>query len=660
MKTTRRDMMIGKLAGRCCLVAATALVALGSVGAWAQTSIEDLFRNSRFNSATLSPNGKYLATTTNLEGRIQLTVAELETGATKNVAGYDKLDVTGVQWINDERLTFSVIDRDGEQTSSADGLYAINRDGTQSAILMEAPGLLRGRIDGATWASEPRWMSMLGRPLRDDPNGVVAVGQFPNRDAVPYRVDSRTGKRMEIGFDVKGLARGFVVDQGNQLRVVQTTNADQSRAVVWYRDKDGKDWRKLAEYATFEPTLKVLAFDADDTTMIVSAPTAEGRWGIYQYDFAANRPGALLASDKSVDVDGGLVFAPDARKLLGIRMQTEPPKTLWLDKGMANLQAGVDKAFPGLVNVIHPGNAGAPMLIHSYSSTHPGQYALYHPDKKKLQSLLATRPWIDPNKMAPQLVYDYAARDGLPIMAYLTLPAGRAAKALPLVVNVHGGPWARDNFGYNPEVQFLAGMGYAVLQPQFRGSTGFGDMHFRKSFGQWGLSMQDDITDGVNSLVRQGVVDPKRVCIMGASYGGYAAMMGLVKDPDLYRCGVNLFGVTNLFYHSSASRSDDRVLSYGMNVLLGDPDKLRDQLNATSPSKHADRIMAPVFMAYGEKDYRVPLVHGEEMRDGLKKNSKTLEYLELANEEHGIAKEETRYRVYGAIEKFLRQYNPPQ
>jgi dipeptidyl aminopeptidase/acylaminoacyl peptidase len=619
-----------------------------------------LFRNSRFHSATLSPNGKFLATTTNLEGRIQLTVAELETGATKNVAGYDTLDVAGVQWINDERLAFSLIDREGDQTSSAAGLYAINRDGTKSAILMESPGLIRGRMDGGAWASEPRWMKMLGRAVNDDPNSILAVGYFPSRDAVLYRVDSLTGKRKEIDIDVKGLARGFVVDKKNQLRVVMITNAEHSQVAVWYRDQDGKDWRKLAEFPTFKPKFHVLGFDADDTTMIVSAPTEGGRWGVYKYDFAANKPGELLASDKMVDVDGGLVFSPDSRKLLGLRMQTEPPKTLWFDKSLASLQLGIDKAFAGLVNVIHPSNAQAPMLIHSYSSTQPGRYSLYHPDKKKLQNLFVTRPWIDPNKMSTQLAYDYVARDGLPILAYLTLPLGRQPKALPMIVHVHGGPWGRDHFGYDSEVQFLAGMGYAVLQPQFRGSTGFGDVHFTKSFGQWGLSMQDDVTDGVNSLVKQGVVDPKRVCIMGASYGGYATMMGLVKDPDLYRCGVNLLGVTNLFYISSSGAWGDKAAIYALDKTLGDPATLRDQFNATSPSKQADKIKAPVFMAYGEKDYRVPLVHGEEMRDGLKKNGTVVEYMELEKEEHGIAKEATRYRVFGAIETFLRKYNPPQ
>lgn len=626
--------------------------------ALAQTSVENLFKNPRFGSAVLSPNGKYLATTANISGRLQLAVVDLKTGVASNVAGYETLDVFGIRWINDERIAFSIVDRDGEQTSSASGLFAINRDASQPAILMQSPEHIRGRMDPATWASEPRGMQMVGVSASNS-NDILALGYYANGDVVPYRVDSLTGKRREVDFDLKGLARGFGFDSKDQLRVVVTANASQSELVVWYREQNASNWRKLSEHAALSPKFTVLGFDADDVTMIVSAPAGEGRLGIYKFDFANNKPGELLASDKSVDVDGGLVFAPDSKRLLGVRMPTEPPRTVWFDRAMASLQAGIDKAYPGMVNVIHPRNAQAPMLIHSYSSTHPGQYTLYYPDKKKLQNLFALRPWIDPKTMAVQLVYDYVARDGLPIVSYLTLPIGREAKALPLVVSVHGGPWVRDHWGFSPEVQFLAGLGYAVLQPQYRGSTGFGGAHFKKSFGQWGLAMQDDITDGVNSLVKQGVVDAKRICIMGASYGGYASMMGLVKDPDLYRCGVNLMGLTNLFYYVS-DWSKYKVFEYSLKETLGDVDTLRDQFVATSPSKQADRIKAPVFMAYGEKDRRVPLVHGEEMRDALKKLNKTYQYMELEKEEHGFAKEETRYRVYGAIEAFLKKYNPPQ
>lgn len=628
-------------------------VAAGS--AVAQTDLEKLFKNAQFASATLSPNGKYLATTANINGRFHLAVVEIETGAAKNLAGYEAVDIYQINWISDERIVFNIIDREEKQNSSYSGLHSIDREGSRLTNL--------GRpMDGGPatigWTGKPYHMEIAGI-VRSDPDSIIALGHFYNRDVLPYRIESTTGRRKEIAYNVNGLPRGFVFDAKSQLRVVVTANAIESELTIWHADQTGQEWKKLSTHSRLDPKFTALAFDADNTTMLVSAPTAEGRLGIYKYDFVNNKPGELLAADKSVDVGSGLVFGPDTKKLLGVRMQTEPPQTIWLDKSLASLQAGIDKAYPGMVNVIHPGNAGAALLIHSYSSTHPGNYALYYPDKKKLQNLLATRPWIDPTKMSPQLVYDYVARDGLPIVSYLTLPKGREARDLPLVVNVHGGPWVRDRWGFSREVQFLAGLGYAVLQPQFRGSTGFGDAHFKKSFGQWGLAMQDDITDGINSLVKQGVVDPKRICIMGASYGGYAAMMGLVKDPDLYRCGVNLLGVTDIGYlFTEGAWRNDRVAGYAFKEMVGDPDALRAQFVATSPSKQADKIRAPVFMAYGEHDLRVPLIHGEEMRDALKKHKKVYQYMELEKEEHGFAAEKTRYRVYGAIENFLKTYNP--
>lgn len=626
----------------------------------AQTALQDFFRNPKFASATLSPNGKFLATTANIDGRMQLAVVNLDDGSAKNIAGYDKLDIVGINWISDERLTFSIIARDGEQTSSASGLFAINRDGTQDRTLMESWELQRGFIDHATWVSQPRGMRLLAWNLQDNPNDVLAVGYFPNGDAAPFRVDTLTGKRKEVDYGLPGLARDFVVDWQNQIRVVVISNTEQSLQSIWYRDQTGQPWKKLVEQTTTDPQFQVLGFDADNKTMLVSAPTPGGRLGVFRYDFVANRPGELVAADDNVDVGGDLVYAPDTHALLGVRIASYPAMTRWLDKGMASLQAGIDKAMPTTTNMLWPGKGQSPVMIFSYSSAHPGQYLLYHPDKKKLQNLFAKSPWIDPKKMSTSVAYDYTARDGLKIPAYLTLPQGREPKGLPLVVLVHGGPWYRDTWGFNSEVQFLAGMGYAVLQPQFRGSTGFGNAHLKKSFGQWGLSMQDDITDGVLQLVKQGTVDAKRVCIMGASYGGYATMQGLVKDPDLYRCGVNLLGVTNMFYISSSDSWGDKAAVYAKNITLGDPGKLKDQFNATSPARNADKVKAPVFMVYGEKDYRVPLVHGEDMRDGLKKHGKVYEYMELEKEEHGIAKEENRYKVFGAIEAFLKKYNPAQ
>ena len=628
---------------------------LPTVTAYARTDVEPFFRNAKIASATLSPNGRYLATTVNIDGSFKLAVVDLETGIAKNIAGHESRDVVRIRWINDERIVFNVVDRDDIQNSSYGGLQAIDREGVRLVNLMNR---VSGNAPTLGWTGEPYHMEFVGVAM-DDPNSIFAVGYFRNGDRVPYRIDSTTAKRIEIAYSIEGLPRGFVFDSKNQLRVVYTANAIESEITISYRDQPGQAWRVLSKHSKFNSALNVLGFDADDLTMLVSAPTGDGRLGIYKFDFVLNKPGELLAADKTVDVGGDLLYRPDTRKLLGVRVSSEPPGTIWFEPALASLQAGIDKAYPGLVNVIHPGNANAPMLVYSYSSTNPGSFARYDSEKKKLQTLISARPWIDPQKMSEQLVFDYVARDGLPIMSYLTLPKGLTTKGLPLVVKVHGGPWQRDRWGFDPEAQFLAAAGYAVLQPQFRGSTGFGDAHFKKSIGQWGLAMQDDITDGVNNLVKQGVVDAKRVCIMGASYGGYAAMMGLVKDPDLYRCGVNLMGVTNINYlFTEGAWRNDRVAGYGFTELVGDPEAMRIKFIATSPSKQADKIRAPVFLAYGENDRRVPRIHGEDMRDALNKNKKVYEYMELEKEEHGLAHEATRFRVYKAIDAFLKTYNP--
>jgi dipeptidyl aminopeptidase/acylaminoacyl peptidase len=652
-----------------CRAAAVVLLALGATAALAQVqapattteavSVAQLFKTQQIANATLSPNGKFLATTANIGGRMQLAVVDLETMTPKNIAGFTEIDIVGVRWLSNERLVYSVVNRGGDQRNSAQGLFAVNRDGSNDRVLMAAPELIAGFVDQGTWLSEARGMQMLS-VVRDKPDDILAIGYYPNRDAVPYRVNTLTGRRSEIDYKLNGIARGFVFDAQDRLRVVVTANREVSVLSVWYRDSESAPWRKLSEHSAFEPRFTVLAFDADGKTMLVSATTpGSSRLGVYKFDFEKNVPGELLASDSAVDVNE-LVFAPDTRQVVGINIPSEPPKKLWLDKGLAALQAGLDKAIAGRVNVLQITNANAPRLIYSYSSTHPGQYALYHPEQKKLQNLFATRPWIDAGKLSPQMVYDYQARDGLPIMAYVTLPKGREPKALPLIALIHGGPWARDDWGFNAEVQMLAGMGYAVLQPQFRGSSGFGREHLKKSFGQWGLSMQDDITDGVQSLIKQGVVDAKRVCIMGASYGGYATMMGLVKDPGLYRCGVNLLGVTDMFYHASSGRSHDPEVNYFLDSWVGDPVKLKDQFTATSPALQAQRITAPVYMVYGKKDRRVPVVHGREMRDALQKHGKAHEYVELEYEEHGFSSEAVQVDVYKGVQAFLRKHIPAQ
>ena len=649
-------------AGAACAIALfTAVAPSAQAARVAPPPLEQYFRSPAIALASLSPNGRYLASTAMLGGAVQLTVVDLETREAKKVAGYGELDIWQVRWIGDERLVYNVIERSSDHNASHSGLFAVDRDGGRARELAPMPAELQRRVRSSfnDVAAVPVAYEMV-QPLHDGSSGIIALGYFLNGDVVPFKIDTVSERRKPIGFELPGRAHGFVFDAQDRLRVVTAfTAADGARSAVWYRgyrDDEAQPWRKLAEHASLGPPFNVIGLDPDG---LLVAASVNGRDGVFRYDLANNKVGQLIAASSEVDVNDGLVFDPATHKLIGVRMRTEPPRTQWLDSAYLALQAGLDKGAPGMVNHIEPASADAARLVLSYSSTDPGRYLRYDPVRKKIEPLLARMPWIDSAHMAPQLVFDYQARDGLPIPSYLTLPKGRAVKALPLVVLVHGGPMARDEWGFTPQVQFLASRGYAVLQPQFRGSAGFGDVHLRKGFRQWGLAMQDDISDGVANLVKQGVVDPARVCIMGASYGGYAAAMGLVKDPAQYRCGIDLLGVTDIGYLFTMGRWEgNKVVAYHSKIAIGDPDTMRDQFVATSPAHQAASIRAPLFMAYGEHDTRVPLLHGEDLRDALKRNGKVYEWMSFKDEEHGFTIEANRFKLYRAIDAFLEKYNP--
>jgi dipeptidyl aminopeptidase/acylaminoacyl peptidase len=301
------------------------------------------------------------------------------------------------------------------------------------------------------------------------------------------------------------------------------------------------------------------------------------------------------------------------------------------------------------------------VLVHSYSDIQPHTWNLFNTETGKLNKVGDSFAAVDPARMGTQEALRYTARDGLEIPALLTLPNGAARKNLPLVVLVHGGPYVRGGqWGWDPQAQFLASRGYAVLEPEYRGSTGFGSKHFRAGWKQWGLKMQDDIADGARWAIKEGIVDPKRICIAGASYGGYATLMGLINDPDLYRCGIDWVGVTDisLLYTGHWSfRSDmsDSWKEYGMPDLIGDVVKDAQQFKATSPIEQAARIKQPLLLAYGGSDHRVPIYHGRKFYDAVKTTNPNVEMVVYDEEGHGWALPKNRIDFWRRVEKFLEK-----
>jgi acetyl esterase/lipase len=630
--------------------------------------VAHFFDNAAFGGAALSPSGRYLAAVTNVSGaRDRLSVVNLDDMSVTVVAQFNDADVGQFRWISEERLLFDTADRQTGQrdTRFGRGLFAVNRNGKllRQLARRRGDGGLKDGNDGRTML--PWHTSMLDQAGAQD-SAIVYVqdinyaeeGYVQSRELL--RLDTLSGRAVPVKHP--GESQDWGLDHQGKPRLLTTSN--KNMGALHYLDPASGDWRRLFEYdlvqgaeAAFDP----LGFAPDGTLYVVSQ-MGKDTSALYRYDLAANKvSGGPVVELKGFDFDGALVT--NQHKLLGVRVNGDAVGTVWFDPAMKALQQAVDKLLPTTINLVDaPVRAETPwVLVTSYSDHQPHNYFVFNQASGRLSQVGGEAPLIRPADMGAYDQVQYTARDGLPIPAWLSTPKD-GGKNLPLVVLVHGGPFMRgSDWRWHAQAQFLASRGYAVLQPEFRGSSGYGEAHFRAGWKQWGLKMQDDLADGVKWAVAQGIADPRRVCIAGGSYGGYAALMGVVNDPDLYRCAIDWAGVTDLqlMYNSGwGSRHDlsERAKNYGMPQLVGDPVKDAAQLAATSPLQQAARIRRPLLLAYGGADARVPLVHGLKFHQAVKANNKDVEWIEYPEEGHGWYLPKNRIDFWTRVEKFLDRH----
>lgn len=634
--------------------------------------VEDFFRNARFAQVTLSPSGRYLAAIVPINERRNIAIIDLnETSKVSIITAFKESDVRSIAWVNDDRLVYSLIDL---QRPVADqlgaGLFAVNRDATEYRELspVEMRDNALGRPRGNRALSNVYRSASLYTVFRPTQDNDIIISSTERNARFPdlFRIDTKTGRKTLITESRPGDVVEWVVDRDYVARAAVTTadkfaaDKDKLKQTVWYRDSATAPWGKVVEFHPFtepEKQLAPVAFDYEGR-LIVSARNGEDRASLYYYDAAGNKLGEKVIAHKDYDVEGGLVFDYNTKKLVGVQIEGERPQQVWFDKDWATWHRMLDQALPGRVNLISRNTDAKRLLVYSFSDKDPGKYYLFDTEKRQLVEFLAARPWIKPEQMAEMRFMRYTARDGLSIPAYLTLPPGRPAKDLPLVVLVHGGPYVRgETWGFDRDSQFLASRGYAVLQPDFRGSLGYGWTHYASGLKQWGLTMQDDLNDGVDALVKQGIVDRGRVCIAGASYGGYAVMMGLVRDPQVWKCGINWVGVTDLSLLTNATWSDTNRYwddaGEWYKYAVGDASADRQRFEQTSPLRNAGKITRPVLMAYGADDQRVPIEHGERMKAALEANKVPVEYVLYTREGHGFLLEANNIDFWKRVEAFL-------
>jgi dipeptidyl aminopeptidase/acylaminoacyl peptidase len=655
------------------LLACAAVFSLSAFAAEpaARPPIADFFENPEFSGALLSPSGKYLAVRVaarDKEQRDRLAVVTLGDNKVLAVGNFSDADIGQFEWVNDDRLVFTATDRSVGQgdVRYAPGLYAINRDGSKFRQLASRSGKPFITVGmGALGNREllPWNTYLLGQRNAQDSEYVYVVyasrsgpGQVDYVDL--QRLNTLTGRI--TSFERPGASMRWLLDNNGEPCL--TTTVEKGVSTIYYRDPANKQqWRPLTSFNTYtggKDAFSPMAFGPDGTLYVVSH-AGKDKSALYTYDFATSKVSENPVVElQGYDFSGRLIMNKD--KLLGIRHLTDAQGTTWLDKDMKAMQDKIDAMLPNTINLLTPPvRPEAPwVLVVAYSDLFPSRTMLYNSETKQLTVVGGSHPKIQAQQMAQQTLVHYQARDGLDIPAWLTVPQG-AGKNLPLVVLVHGGPYVRGkSWGWDADVQFLASRGYAVLEPEFRGSTGFGTRHFRAGWKQWGLKMQDDIADGTRWAIAQGTADPRRVCIAGASYGGYATLMGLINDPGLYKCGIDWAGVTdiNLLYDGHwnfTSDLPDGWKQYGMPSLVGDQVKDADQLKATSPLLQAARITQPLLLAYGGADMRVPLPHGTKFYKAVKQTNPHVEWIEYEEEGHGWALPKNRIDFWGRVERFL-------
>ena len=618
---------------------AAALLAAGTVPALADAppliDVKELFKNPDQTGFRLSPNGEYLAYLAAWNNRLNIWVKKIGTDTAQRVTSDTARDIRSFTWTTDDRLVYAQ-DTAGDENFK---LFSVKRDGSALIPLTPWDGV-RAEIVDVPY---------------DDPRHII-ITQNKREPKYPdaFQVDVDTGKS-KLLVQNPGNIDSYLPDHHGVIRLA--TQSDGVNSKLLYRATPKDPWKTVIE-TNFRESVSPQFFTFDDKNLIATSNIGRDKAALVELDPATGKEIRTLYENPDVDVAGAL--ASEARKqITGAVFVTDKRHYVFFDKTREALQTGLEAKLPDTeVNVAGTDRKEDRWLVKTSSDRGRGDYYLYDNKGEALTHLVAVAPWLKADQLAAMQPVSYTARDGLVIHGYLTLPVGVEPKNLPLIVNPHGGPWARDDWGFDPEVQLLANRGYAVLQMNFRGSTGYGRKFWEASFGQWGKSMQDDVTDGVQEMVKRGIADPKRVGIYGGSYGGYATLAGVAYTPDLYAAAVDYVGVSDILtlmktippYWESGRKQMEEMIGFS------DTPEGIEKMKAVSPLFSADKIKTPLLVAQGAHDPRVNKKESDDMVAALRARGLDVPYMVKDNEGHGFHNEENRFDFYRAMEQFFGKY----
>jgi len=611
--------------------AALALAATAVAQVPSQIPLRDFFRNPDRAYFRVAGDGKTYSYMQPWERRMNIYVQPVgSTVAPVRITGEKDRDIADYFWKGADRVVY-LKDIGGDENNH---VVVSDRRGGEPRDLTPFPGVRAQVVDDLP--DQPgRMLVSLNRRVKE----VFDVYDLDLASGALTLVAENPGNITEWGTDHDGKIRYAITTDG----VNQT---------YLYRDDASGPFKPVLT-TTFRDRFAPQGFTPDNRKLYVVSNLGRDKAAVVLVDPATGKEERVVYARDDYDVQS-VVFSKKRKVPTWANYTTWRAERHYFDAESERMFAALEKQLPGFrLNLQSSTDDEDVMVVAASNDRTQGTRYLYDRRTDKLVKLGDVSPWLDPANAAEVKPISYRSRDGLTIHGYLTLPKGRTAKNLPVVVNPHGGPWARDEWGYNPEVQFLANRGYAVLQMNFRGSVGYGRKFWEASFGQWGLAMQDDVADGVAWLVGEGIADPKRVCIYGGSYGGYTTLMGLVRHPELYACGIDYVGVSNLSTFLKSIPPYWTPMLEMFYAMVGHPEKDAERLAATSPALNAQRIRVPLLIAQGARDPRVNKNESDQMVEAMRKRGIEVEYIVKDNEGHGFANEENRFEFYGAMERFL-------
>lgn len=605
-----------------------------------QIPLEDFFRNSERTGYQLSPDGNYISYMAPYKDRLNVFVRRVDETDEHaiRITNETERSVAGYMWADNQRLLY-MKDTAGDENYQ---LYGVHRDGSDDRAYTAFDGVRTSLIDDL-----------------EEQQGVVMIGMNKRNPEVfdPYRLNIETGE-LTLLAENPGNIQGWMTDHDGRLRVA-TAIVDGVNTQILYRDTEDVPFKPVLT-TNFRDVVSFMEFTPDNKEVYAATNLHRDKTILVRMNPATCEELEVLYENERYDI-ASISYSRKRKKLLSVYCTGhKEPVRHYFDAEEEQLRQRIKAHFPNQrYGIADTDKAEENYLIYVGGDRTRGSYWHYNALTDEAKKIADLAPWIKSDEMNAMHPVCYTTRDGLQIEAYLTLPDGLTpdtAKQLPVVVNPHGGPWARDCWGYSSEVQFLSNRGYAVFQMNFRGSTGYGRHFLEASYKQWGFKMQDDITDGVKWLIEQGIANPNRIAIYGGSYGGYATLAGLTFTPDLYACGIDYVGVSNLFTFMKTIPPYWRPMLEMMYEQVGHPEHDADQLAATSPALHADKIKVPLFVAQGANDPRVNKSESDQMVEALRQRGVVVEYMVKDNEGHGFHNQENRFDFYRAMERFLKAH----